>query len=277
MFPSRYIVLNKKVGETPLACAETWRATAPPAYQTLPLAYAGRLDPMASGKLLILIGNECKHQAKYHTLDKRYEFSILLGVKSDTADVLGRLAGLETSPQLRVSSATVKLVLNSLTGFSTLPYPHFSAKTVLGKPLHTWTLENRLAEITIPNQTSTIYKLSLLKISSQTREQIYAEALTKINSIPTVTDPRKALGNDFRRTAVRSDWQQFLQAGKATDQLPIIYLACICSAGTYIRSLTEVIGKRLGNHSALAYHIHRTHLGRYHQLTKKIGYWFPSY
>jgi tRNA U55 pseudouridine synthase TruB len=40
--------------------------------------------PMASGKLLVLLGEECKHQENYHSLDKEYEFSVLLGIGSDT-------------------------------------------------------------------------------------------------------------------------------------------------------------------------------------------------
>ncbi len=84
----RYVVLEKFVGQTPLECAEAWRAEHPQ-YADVPLAYAGRLDPMASGKLLILIGEECKQQARYHGLDKRYEFQVLCGFSSDSGDVLG--------------------------------------------------------------------------------------------------------------------------------------------------------------------------------------------
>ena len=47
---------------------------------------------MASGKLLILIGDECKNQKKYFGLDKEYEFEVLFGVESDTGDVLGLIS-----------------------------------------------------------------------------------------------------------------------------------------------------------------------------------------
>lgn len=87
----KYVVLEKQIGETPLSCAEAWRAAAGVA-ASVPLAYAGRLDPMASGKLLILIGDECKNQTTYHGLDKGYDFSVLFGIESDSLDVLGRLS-----------------------------------------------------------------------------------------------------------------------------------------------------------------------------------------
>jgi len=273
----RYVTLQKEVGQTPLQCTQRWRATQSPAYQNLPLAYAGRLDPMASGKLLVLIGEECKKQERYHALDKRYEFSVLLGIASDTADVLGRLSGFGKEASQHISLATISKVLTTLTGPITLPYPHFSAKTVQGKPLHMWTLEGRLGEIIIPTQTSTVYKLSCTQIETKSREQIYQEAMTKINSIPPVTDERKALGNDFRRVDVRADWKEFRNTGNSDDTLSIIHIACTASSGTYMRSLAEEIGRRLGNIPSLAYHIHRTHIGHYHPLTSKFGIWTKKF
>lgn len=274
----KYIGLEKKVGETPLSCAEAWRAAQPPAYQALSLAYAGRLDPMASGKLLILIGEECKQQEKYHALDKRYEFSVLCGVSSDTADVLGRLHFSNTPPKIKEDE--IKSVTKSLLGEISLPYPLFSAKTIKGKPLHMWTLENRLDEITIPTKTSTIYSLKFTKTETKSRINIAKEVLEKINSIPPVTDERKALGNDFRRIDVRADWQHFATAGHATDRFTILHFACIASSGTYMRSLAEEIGRRLSPEipiPTLAYHIHRTHIGIYHPLPLINGFWQQQY
>ena len=63
----KYITLEKAVGETPLSCAEAYRS-AHPELEGTPMAYAGRLDPMASGRLLILLGDECKNQANYHKI-----------------------------------------------------------------------------------------------------------------------------------------------------------------------------------------------------------------
>jgi tRNA U55 pseudouridine synthase TruB len=60
-----------------------------PKYKEIKFAYAGRLDPMAEGQLLILVGDTCKERDKYLNLDKEYEFEILLGLKSDTKDLLG--------------------------------------------------------------------------------------------------------------------------------------------------------------------------------------------
>jgi tRNA pseudouridine(55) synthase len=255
---SRFITLQKRVGETPLECLEAWREEHPE-LADVPLAYAGRLDPMASGTLLILIGDECKRQASYHGLDKAYAFSVLLGVHSDSGDVLGIVN--ETGPSQPTKEAIAR-VLEELTGTITLPFPIFSARTVQGKPLHTWTMEGRLSEIEIPKQTSKVYSLTLEALRQQTRTEVYTHAKRMIDSLPTVTDPRKSLGNDFRRPDVKASWERFWESGSKDNVFCILDLVCIASSGTYMRSLAEVIGEKLGT-TGLACGIHRTIIGRY--------------
>ncbi len=278
----KYVVLEKEVGETPLSCAEKWRATQPE-MDGVPLSYAGRLDPMASGKLLVLIGEECKHQADYHGLDKEYEFSVLFSISSDTQDVLGRLqtdrsvgapfaeggvgvvgeandAPTDLAPQL-ANTAT------SLIGPLTFSYPLFSAKTVKGKPLHMWTLEGRLDEIEIPTRTSEIYELELVEIETKPRQEVAAIALQKINTIPEVTDPRKALGADFRRADVRADWQDVAIDYSLPAEYIIAHFRCTASSGAYMRTLATIIAEKIGT-TGLAYHIHRTKIGLFDKQNK---------
>lgn len=271
------MVLNKAVGETPLSAAEAFRATRPD-LKDIPLSYAGRLDPMASGKLLVLIGDECKKQSDYHDLDKEYEFSVLFGIGSDTHDVLGRLqfsrsesfveggvgAVGEANDSLREKLA---LITESLIGPLTVPYPLFSAKTVQGKPLHMWTLEGRLDEIEIPTRTSHIYELELTDLVSWSRADIAAQALEKIETIPPVTDERKALGNDFRRVDVRQDWNDIARDNTLPGEYTIASFRCVASSGSYMRTLATLIAEKIGV-VGLAWHIHRTKIGKYNKETR---------
>lgn len=249
-------MLEKQVGETPLAAIESWRASEL-AFNGIPLAYAGRLDPMASGKLLVLIGDECKVQEKYHRLDKRYEFEVLFGVSSDTGDVLGRLQ-YENVPN--IDTKELKTVSETLVGSITLPYPHFSSKTVKGKPLHVWTLEGRLSEIEIPTYTARVYSLKFISARTMSGHEIANEALTKIETIPPVTEASKALGQDFRRVDVRTDWHAFKTA-HGEEKYTIAKFSCVSGSGAYMRSLSELIAKNLGT-KGLAYSIHRSRIGK---------------
>jgi tRNA pseudouridine(55) synthase len=252
-----YIVLNKRVGETPLECMEAYRATQP-TLMGIPMAYAGRLDPMASGKLLVLVGDTCKYQSDYHGLDKAYEVDVLVGAHSDSGDVLG----IVTEQPKEASGTDWQQLASSLIGEVTLPYPAYSAKTVSGIPLHTWAVTGRIGEITIPERTSTIYRLVITKITTQHREDIYQHAIKKISLLPTVTDERKALGNDFRRTDVLASWSNFKSRGTPADQFTLVQFSCICSSGTYMRTLADVIATKAGSRG-LAFSIHRTDIGAY--------------
>lgn len=267
----KYVVLEKEVGETPHAALETWRAAHNLAPQ-IPLAYAGRLDPMASGKLLVLIGDECKKQSTYHGLDKEYLFEILLGVTSDTGDVLG-LA--DRSGSMTIDTPAISSVLKELVGTITLPYPAFSSKTVHGKPLFLWKLEGRIDEIDIPTNTSRIHRLTLCDTRTITTEDLEAYIRTKIDTIPEVTEPSKNLGADFRRAEIRARWSELFGATRE-DRFTILRLRCICSGGTYMRTLAPLIAQKLGS-TGLALSIHRTQIGTYNKLPFGLGFWRKSY
>lgn len=265
--------IKKEVGETPKEALERYRS-AHPELRSVPMAYAGRLDPMASGALLLLIGDACKEQKRYHALDKKYEVSILFGVRSDTGDVLGRLrdATFPTPIKRETLIAAVDKFSNSIVTF---PYPMFSAKTVRGKPLHQWALEDRVDDITIPTYTARIYTLSLIDFKTQSLENVVRDALTKIETIPTVTDPKKALGADFRRDDIRTDWNTLLEhSGKKT--VTIARIRCVSGSGIYMRTLAEAIGRTVGV-PALAYSIHRTRIGTYMPLLHCTGVWIQTH
>jgi tRNA pseudouridine55 synthase len=268
----KYTVLDKSVGQTPLDAIKEFKRVNPELAR-LPMAYAGRLDPMASGKLLILIGDECKHQESYHGLDKEYEFRVLFGTASDTGDVLGRLSWDEE--KVKLETVKINEMTEKFIGKLSLPYPRFSSKTVLGKPLHTWTLENRLSEITMPVAETEIFKLEFLNSKEFSAGEIFETAVEKINSIPPVTDERKALGKDFRREDIRLDWKLWLERHK-TSQILVADFVTTVESGTYIRSLAEELGRRLGVKS-LAFAIHRSKIGSYQKLPFGQGFWRKTY
>ena len=262
----RYDVIEKSVGETPLQALERYRSSAGISSE-VPLAYAGRLDPMASGTLLILIGDECKRQSEYHGLDKAYSFTILFGVGSDTYDPLGRLTA---AVPRHITAAELTTTLTQFRGAISLPYPPFSAKTVQGKPLHTWTLEKRLQEIEVPERHSTVYRLTLKKVYMRTGAELATSAAHKIQTVTPVTDSRKALGADFRRADVLKDWQELSERYSDT-KFALADLYCVASSGTYMRSLSHHIGATL-DIPALAWSIHRETIGCYRPILRQWGF-----
>ena len=237
-----------------------------------PLAYAGRLDPMAEGKLLILIGDECKKLKAYTGLDKEYSFEILFGFSSDTGDVLGLATKDEITKMLTKND--VRRVTKKFVGTHTFPYPRFSSKTVQGKPLHRWALEGRLDEIKIPVRESRIYRIEANDMCTVKTDELQKTIYDKIQMLAPVTDPEKAWGADFRRGPIMEQWENILK-NSPQDTFYIARMSAIVSSGTYIRTLAEKIAETLGTHG-LAYSITREKIGKYVSFGP-VGFWMKSF
>lgn len=258
----KFAVIEKSVGETPLHALETFRSEHTELSEA-PLTYAGRLDPMASGKLLVLIGDECKNRAAYDGLDKEYEFEVLLGISSDTGDVLG-LA--EASAQTRrYTPALLRKAGRSIRGAHTLPYPAYSSKTVNGIPLFEYARAGKLGDIKIPTAPMRVYRIAYAGMRTLTNAELLDNIIHRMLLLE---------GNDFRNGAISARWSSLLKDGG--ERYTIARYRATVGPGTYIRSLAPLIASALGT-GGLAYSIHRSRIGRYAPLLPGTGFWTKTY
>ena len=246
------ITVYKKWGKTPLETLDELRQKYP-LLEGVPLSYAGRLDPLAEGLMLILVGEINKDREKYLGLDKTYEVEILFGIKTDTGDLFG-LPYFNVGAQEKLGAGEVSKVLKSFVGKQQFPYPVYSSKTVQGKPLFQWMNEGRIGEIEIPKTDVEIYSLELLEADLNPVKKVSgAEILEKVELA------LKSVKGDFRYDEMRAGWASILD-GREEDNFSVIKINCECSSGTYMRVLAEEIGKKMGV-PALAYSIRRTEVG----------------
>ena len=253
------IILDKKVGETPLECLERYRASMVQSghcpFLDMPLTYAGRLDPMAEGKLLVLTGDECKNKDPYLGLDKEYEIEILFGVETDTQDVLGKIETVCASgdaTQLHLLTRSPFSLLQKYVGTFSQKYPAYSSKTIAGKALHTHAREGTLDTFEkMPERAVEIYAIDVLGTRTMTGAAIVTEILEKIALVK----------GDFRQEEIVSDWKIFGHENQA-NQFTLVRLRVTCSSGTYMRTLAKDIGTDLAM-GAIAYSIKRTKIGEY--------------
>jgi tRNA pseudouridine(55) synthase len=259
----RYVVLEKPIGQTPLETIEAWRS-ARPKRANIPATYAGRLDPMASGKLLVLLGEECKKRDLYTGLDKEYEIELVLDVSTDTGDALGmaNISSGQTHPLRKEILESVR----SCIGTHTIPYPAFSSKTVSGKPLFLYALEGTLDLITIPTHEETIYKIAVQKQSTLSKEQLQKRISDTLSLVPRSTEPSKVLGADFRQDEIRTKWNELLSSLPDERTFTTLTLRVTCASGTYMRTLASRIASELSTRG-FALSIKRTKIGRF----KKFG------
>ncbi len=219
------------------------------AYAKETISVAGRLDPMAEGLVLLLIGEANKKRHFFESLDKHYRTQMLLGVETDTYDVLGLITKISIPPSLTQIKQELHKLIPNLKGTYQQPFPPFSSKTVQGKPLYYWTRKGVLFP-TYPTKEVTVTDFQINKFSLVNQKEILNEILSDISRVK----------GDFRQDTILKRWQRIKSDLPST--LPLVTAEIICSSGTYIRSLVNSIGKQIGC-GAIAYSIERIRIGSY--------------
>ena len=252
------ISLYKKRGQTPLETLNSLREKYPE-YKDEILSYAGRLDPMAEGVLVVLVGKETnspENRKKYLDVDKEYEVEILLGIETDTYDILGKITHIfydASQDTALVSDRDIEKKLKTYVGTFEQEYPPYSSKAVQGKSLFEWARKGKLAEIEIPKKSVTIYDIEFVNSSTLAGEEI----LKKVSE-----DILKVSG-DFRQQEIIDIWQKNLGDVKNSTKLfQVITIKMHCSSGTYARALAHDFGIGIGQR-ALAYSIKRLKIGSF--------------
>ncbi|MDQ5893675.1 MAG: tRNA pseudouridine55 synthase [Patescibacteria group bacterium] len=223
----------KNIGETPLECLERIRAEYGKP-KDIPMTYAGRLDPMAEGLLIILAGEDCKDKERYLKMDKEYEVEVLFGVSTDTYDQLGLIESSEKKDFDAINFDKYK-------GKFTQEYPKYSSKV----------LAMREVPDEMPTKDVEIFLI----------EQIGSKALSGQRISETILENIKKVTGDFRQEEISTKWREFGEKF-ATTRFIIIKLKVACSSGTYMRSLANRIGIDAGI-PAMAYSIKRTRINGY--------------
>ena len=241
------IVVYKPMGITPLRAIEELKNLRSK-YREQKISYAGRLDPMAEGLLLLLIGDENKRRKEYEGLEKVYEAEIILGISTDTYDALGLIQNIHLEP---VRIKDVEDALEKMIGKQDQSYPPFSSKPVNGHPLYWWARENRLSEITLPSKKIVIGEIKIINKENIVIKDLVQKVVGKISKIQ---------GN-FRQDEIKESWLD-LEQKHPKKSVEMIGVRVRCSSGTYVRGIANTLGETLGV-GAFAYSIKRIQVGKY--------------
>lgn len=202
--------INKKLGETPLEAIENFRNEKGIDAQ-IPMTYAGRLDPMAEGLLIVLTGEDCKRKTDFNDLDKEYEIEVMLGAQSDSHDVLGLVKKVEIK----------EFNLNAFVGKFTQEYPRYSSKIIAMKEIPE----------EMPTKEVEIYSIKNLGEKEISGQDLSRQAIEKI----------KLVKGEFRQSEIIETWLKFGQVYE-NEKFKILALRVACSSGTYMRSLAHNMG-----------------------------------
>lgn len=247
---NQVLLLAKQVGETPLACIERFRA-AHPEYVSVKMTYAGRLDPIAEGLLIVLVGEAVHGKDSYNKLSKVYECVVLLGVSTDTYDVLGvpslgvfnnvSLSNIDGADQVcgMVSSEEVSKALSGFVGSFQQAYPPYSSKTVGGRQLHQIARAGELETIEIPMRDVVVERVFGVEVREISQSEISRQ----------ITDTISRVQGDFRQSEIAQSWAALWATRSERSAQALVQLVSFTiavSSGTYIRGIVHSLGEKLG-------------------------------
>ena len=202
------------------------------------ISYIGRLDPLASGIIIYLEGDELKDRDKYMNMDKTYKFNLVIGISTDTGDCLGMIRKIQSVNTINMTRLLE--VFSQFLGEYEQRYPIYSAyqihKNGVKKPLWYFAKNGiELEESEIPKHIIKIYNLEQdAKPMFSIRNMNYFKE--QVILIPD--------GLELRKEEVLSQYNEY----KETDKIRLIGIPMLAkvSSGTYIRQLCADIGDRLG-------------------------------
>lgn len=146
------------------------------------VGHAGTLDPLATGLLIILIGDACKQANLFLKLDKSYVAEITLGKTSNTDDAEGEL---QPGPSKHEPSEDkVRAVLAEFVGKQQQIPPRFSAIKVAGRRAYKAARAGQEVELSprtieIYECRQKLYKYPILQIETHVSSGTYIRSLAR--------------------------------------------------------------------------------------------------
>lgn len=237
--------IYKPRGKTPLECVHQYKSTTGTSDV---VSYAGRLDPLAEGVLVLLVGDENANRRSLEQVSKVYEVDVVFGIKTDTGDLMGMPTLSDRLPP-NISSRVLLQTTASFLGTTVQRYHPYSSTRVDGKPLFYWAREGRLSEITIPTHPISIDSIEIIN--------------TRIVSLQSMVDSCNLIvpkvHGEFRQKEIIETWRAV--SGDRNFQVFSLRVSC-ASGGVYMRVLAEDIASMLGTHG-FCLRIIRTRVGKW--------------
>jgi tRNA pseudouridine(55) synthase len=248
-------LVYKNLGETPKECLDRTRKENG-INAKVKMTYAGRLDPMAEGLLILLKGDECKEKEKWNKLDKQYEFEILCGFSSDTYDILGLVDYFyrenTTSVIFEKIKGDIDISIKRYIGLFEQKYPPFSSKTFLGKQLFEYAKEgNILKENDIPKHEVFVSKLELIDSYFINKSDLEYNVISKVSKV----------NGDFRQDLIKEKWLQALEQTKS-EKFLVLKLKVDSGSGFYVREFVSSLSCDI-KFPLLTFSIKRVKVGEY--------------
>ena len=258
----------KEPGITPLEFINTIKKQ----YPDKKICYTARLDPMARGKIPVLFGDECKNMHNYTNLSKTYEVKVMIGLKTDSDDVLGILEeNLSNTSLDNLYNLYNNIILSNdlIYKYNYLfdreneitinqKYHYFSTKELLYRSNNKDKNKDKNTDTDTNTDTENIEHTHEVKLfSSKIIDSGYLDFRDWINDCISIIDKVDKTKN-FRQKEIIEQWQNILNQEQDNINMKINYITLQLHVGSgffvrqFVRDISDAIGIPL-----LCYDIHR--------------------
>ena len=184
------------------------------------VSFAGRLDPLAFGKIILLTESDKFDQDKFCNFDKIYSFSVLHDFQTDTYDLMGLINGFKRFNEFVLDEPIL----------ITQSYPPYSSKTinVNGKMTKLWELakQNNLSDKKIPTKDVNIYYV----------KKITQQEITGIDLYDLICNIINKVNGNFRQEEIKNKWKNCVEFDKIYN---VSNYETKISSGGYVRSIAN--------------------------------------
>ena len=197
--------------------------------RNLKVGHAGTLDPLATGVLLVCIGNACKRAQEFQDHDKEYLAGICFGATTPSYDREKEVDRLYSTEG--ISRESVAAMLPSFLGEQDQVAPLFSAKMVDG--VRSYELARKMYREGAALDEAAAELLNIGHIS--------------INEIELVSWGVTEEADGVSGGSVADGASSRINVAAIPEELPYAIIRIACSKGTYIRSIARDAGERMGS------------------------------
>lgn len=176
---------------------------------TKKIGHTGTLDPLATGVLVLCIGNATKLVEMLTSLNKEYIAEFTFGIKTDTLDITGTT--LEEKDSI-IDRKKIEEAIKKIIGTYEQTIPIYSAVKVNGKKLYEYARENTYVElpkrkVNISSMELLDYKIvdnkTIIKIKTTVSKGTYIRAIAndlaeKLNTIGIMSSLRRTKQGNFK-------------------------------------------------------------------------------
>lgn len=198
----------------------------------LKVGHAGTLDPLATGVLLVCVGNATKQAEELQRHDKEYIAGVTFGATTPSYDLEKEID--RFFPYEHITAEAVADALKNFVGEQDQVAPLFSAKSVEG--IRAYELARKLLKDgALPEEASELIRSSRINISE-------LELLNFQANSPSISTNAQKKEDTVSRASSRINVTDNSNLG-----LPRADIRLACSKGTYVRAFARDLGEALGS------------------------------